>query len=362
MTESVNAENPQEITAEGAAAPTGPGQMLRQARTEQGMPLESLAAALKVPVEKLRALEAEDWQALPDVVFARSLTMSVCRILNLPAQPVLELLPQLKGSRLSNKVGINEPVRHRAVPSALTGSGAQLGRRLALLLALLVAAGALTYGAWQWQEGSAQRDAERAQESADASVAAPELAQATAQAGADVRAQPNQPLFAPGQVPVDAPLESEEAAAASAAAPSAPAAAAAAATTTAATAGANAPAATPVGQGASAAAATAPAAQGAADQAAPSTAAADAAAQPTAAGKSALRVRATAEVWVQVRDADARLVSEKILKANEVLDASGRRPLSVVIGKADATQVEIDGVAFDVRAKARDNVARFEVK
>lgn len=353
MTESVNAENPQEINAEGAAAPTGPGQMLRQARTEQGMPLESLAAALKVPVEKLRALEAEDWQALPDVVFARSLTMSVCRILNLPAQPVLELLPQLKGSRLSNKVGINEPVRHRAVPSALTGSGAQLGRRMALLLVLLVAAGALTYGAWQWQEGSAQRDAERAQESADASVAAPELAQATAQAGADVRAQPNQPLFAPGQVPVDAPLESEEAAAVSAAAPSAPAAATAAATTatTAATAGANAPAATPVGQGASAA-----------DQAAPSTAAADAAAQPTAAGKSALRVRATAEVWVQVRDADARLVSEKILKANEVLDASGRRPLSVVIGKADATQVEIDGVAFDVRAKARDNVARFEVK
>lgn len=353
MTESVNAENPQEINAEGAAAPTGPGQMLRQARTEQGMPLESLAAALKVPVEKLRALEAEDWQALPDVVFARSLTMSVCRILNLPAQPVLELLPQLKGSRLSNKVGINEPVRHRAVPSALTGSGAQLGRRMALLLVLLVVAGALAYGAWQWQEGSAQRDAELAQESADASVAAPELAQATAQAGADVRAQPNQPLFAPGQVPVDAPLESEEAAAVSAAAPSAPAAATAAATTatTAATAGANAPAATPVGQGASAA-----------DQAAPSTAAADAAAQPTAAGKSALRVRATAEVWVQVRDADARLVSEKILKANEVLDASGRRPLSVVIGKADATQVEIDGVAFDVRAKARDNVARFEVK
>jgi cytoskeleton protein RodZ len=75
-----------------------------------------------------------------------------------------------------------------------------------------------------------------------------------------------------------------------------------------------------------------------------------------------LRLRATAETWVQVRDVQQRVVLEKILQAGGVLETSAARPLSVVVGKASATQAEIDGVAFDLAAVARNNVARFEVK
>ena len=76
----------------------------------------------------------------------------------------------------------------------------------------------------------------------------------------------------------------------------------------------------------------------------------------------ALRLRATAQSWVQVRDGEGRLVMEKILRPDEVFETSARRPLSVVLGRADAIAVEVDGAAFDPQTKSRDNVARFEVK
>jgi cytoskeleton protein RodZ len=41
---------------------------------------------------------------------------------------------------------------------------------------------------------------------------------------------------------------------------------------------------------------------------------------------------------------------------------SGALPLSVVVGRADVTQVEIKGKPFNLAAIAKDNVARFEVK
>jgi cytoskeleton protein RodZ len=37
-------------------------------------------------------------------------------------------------------------------------------------------------------------------------------------------------------------------------------------------------------------------------------------------------------------------------------------PLNVIVGRADATQVQIRGQSFDLAPVTRDNVARFEVK
>ncbi|WP_370868767.1 RodZ domain-containing protein [Polaromonas sp.] len=46
----------------------------------------------------------------------------------------------------------------------------------------------------------------------------------------------------------------------------------------------------------------------------------------------------------------------------DVAEASGVLPLAAVVGKADATQVQVHGKAFDLAAVSRDNVARFKVK
>ncbi|MDP2255196.1 MAG: DUF4115 domain-containing protein, partial [Polaromonas sp.] len=50
------------------------------------------------------------------------------------------------------------------------------------------------------------------------------------------------------------------------------------------------------------------------------------------------------------------------LARGDVAEASGVLPLAAVVGKADATQVQVHGKAFDLAAVSRDNVARFKVK
>jgi cytoskeleton protein RodZ len=56
------------------------------------------------------------------------------------------------------------------------------------------------------------------------------------------------------------------------------------------------------------------------------------------------------------------VVLRRTLTAGEVAGASGVLPMAAVVGRADATQVQVRGKAFDLNAVARDNVARFEVK
>jgi type IV pilus assembly protein PilF len=64
------------------------GDLLREAREAHGLHIEMVAAALKVPPQKLMALEADDIDSLPDPVFARALASSVCRALRIdPAFP-----------------------------------------------------------------------------------------------------------------------------------------------------------------------------------------------------------------------------------------------------------------------------------
>ena len=53
------------------------GDMLREAREAHGLHIEVVAAALKVPAQKLQALEDDDIDSLPDPAFARALAASV---------------------------------------------------------------------------------------------------------------------------------------------------------------------------------------------------------------------------------------------------------------------------------------------
>ena len=70
-----------------------PGAVLRAARELQGLHVAHLAAMLKVPPQRLQALEADHFEALPDMVFARALYGSACRCLKIDPTPMLALLP-----------------------------------------------------------------------------------------------------------------------------------------------------------------------------------------------------------------------------------------------------------------------------
>ena len=340
MTEEVvgNAEQNSDMQAVDQQ-PSSAGMLLRQAREVQQMSVQTLASALKVPVYKLQALEEDRWDQLTDSVFTRSLALSVCRVLRIPSEPILAGLPKLEGAKLStNPEGINAPFKEKSLrslmsPSQEPSSGKLVKVAVALLIA--IAGGAGLYFLPQWQ--SAEEDQEQAAEVAAAS----------------------EPLFMPQQAQPAAPAQAESAEAAPAATPAAAPAVALVEPALKEVPAAPVAAETPV----AAAPANAETAPAAAANAAPVAEPASAPAAAVAAGSAVLRFTATGETWVQVRDAQKRVVMEKILKAGDVYEETAAgRPLQVVVGNSGVTQLQIDGAAFDLAAVAKNNVARFEVK
>ena len=71
---------------------------------------------------------------------------------------------------------------------------------------------------------------------------------------------------------------------------------------------------------------------------------------------------AKSESWVEVTDSKGQVVLRRILNAGEVVGATGALPLAAIVGRADATSVQVRGKVFDLSTVAKDNVARFEVK
>lgn len=313
---------PQEVAP---AAAVSAGALLRQARQAQGVALGDLAATLKVPVEKLQALEDEDWQRLPDVVFLRALAQTICRTLHLEAAPVLALLPQQKVTALAPQGGLNAPMRERGVPSILATKTQHSPWPWVVLLLIVLGGGGYLGVQWmapEWVRGvsaTVPAPSDPAGDSPLFSPAGPEEGDGGnmgdgAQAG-EVPTVQAAALMQPA-------LQEEEGAQPGFAAP-APA---------------------PVAQAEPAAAPAAPAA-------------------PAAASVSpVLRITAKGATWVQVLDAQQRLLIEKILQDGEVFSTSAPKPLTVAVGKADLATVEVNGAPFDLQAVARSNVARFEVK
>ena len=302
------------------------GGLLKEARQAAGMHIAALAVALKVPVSKLEALEADNYAVLPDTVFVRALASSVCRTLKIDAAPILSLLPQSQSPRLSvDSAGINAPVKGSAGKSSASssasfaGSGSGSRSLVLVVLALLVGAVVLFYV----PRHSAPSDA------ADpAPVAVPDALPANT-------SEPAPPVLA-------APSATERPADPSASA--APAAAVAASS--------------PVPATPSVAASPSPAAA-ASGATTSNVSAADGAADATA-GPLVLRARSAS--WVQVRDANGALALQRNLAAGETVSVSAPTPLAVIVGRADATEVTVRGKPFDLTAVARENVARFEVK
>lgn len=337
---------------ESPSAPQTAGSLLRQAREAAGMHVSTLAEMLKVPVAKLQALEADDWQALPDAVFTRSVALSICKALHIDAAPVMALLPKSTATQkfTAPGPGINEPFRDKAVRSVHDTPNPG-GAWKWLALALLAGVGG---GAWYFSQKQDIRDAVVASVQERS-----ERAMGTSQASHTVD-------VAPPEVHVAEPVLAQEPEAPAVAEPVAPAAPAEQGSGTAA---AHAPVAAvpevPATPAAPAVAAPAVIAPAVVAPAAPVEAAATPASAPAAsaavAGATTLRIQARAATWIQVRGG-GKVLEQKTLNAGEFFETQAPKPLSVVIGRAEAADVQVDGAAFDLAAIAKVNVARFEVK
>ena len=347
-----------QTTPETAATDTETaGAVLRRAREAAGLHVAALAVALKVPVAKLEALEADRLGDLPDAVFVRALASRVCRHLRVDSAQVLSLLPQTPVPRLvPDDAGLNTPFRpshQRWIPMV----PAQWGHPLMWTVPLLVA-GALAIYFWpeasvapsigSVAESAAQVQppvAEPGAQPSRAPAAASESAPAASPVSVSVSAASSQAVS-----PVASPSGVASAVSASAPLPSMPSLpSGAVASRSAADKPVAGPSLQPAAVATSSAAAAVAASSGEAPKAAP-------------AGAGALVFHATEAAWVKVTDARGQLVFQKTLAAGEGATVSGAPPLSVVVGNVRGTQVSVRGAAFDVNAVARDNVARFTVE
>ncbi len=300
------------------------GALLRDAREAAGLHIAALAVALKVPVAKLEALEADNFSALPDMVFVRALASSVCRTLKIDPQAVLALLPQGEGPRLSaGDVGLNAPVKGfagRSSAAPFKGAGSR---------SFVWAVGLLLIGAALMMFLPRGLDADLS-----ALLKQPETTTKIPMPTGNVAQEISVAVGAEQRVPSAAP---------------APAAAAAAA--------AGVGVELPAGESIKPAGiASHPIVLPSVEASAPSSApAADA-------PSGVLAFKARSESWIQVRDAAGALVLQRNLAPNELVSVSGVLPLAVVIGRADATEVFVRGKPYDIGPVSRENVARFEVK
>lgn len=117
------------------------GNLLRIAREANGLHIETLAVSLKVPANKLEALEAGRIDLLPDLTFARALAASVCRTLKIDSLPVLAHFPATGMSRLGAQApSINTPYRPTGSGPRISLRGQMLNPSVLAVAALLVAA------------------------------------------------------------------------------------------------------------------------------------------------------------------------------------------------------------------------------
>ena len=302
------------------------GALLRDAREAAGLHIAALAVALKVPVAKLEALEADNFSALPDMVFVRALASSVCRTLKIDPQAVLALLPQGEGPRLSaGDVGLNAPVKGfagRSSAAPFKGAGSR---------SFVWAVGLLLIGAALMMFLPRGLDADLS-----ALLKQPETTTKIPMPTGNVAQEISVAVGAEQRVPSAAPAP-------------APAAAAAAAVGV----GVELPAGESIKP---AGIASHPIVLPSVEASAPSSAPA------TDAPSGVLAFKARSESWIQVRDAAGALVLQRNLAPNELVSVSGVLPLAVVIGRADATEVFVRGKPYDIGPVSRENVARFEVK
>lgn len=300
-----------DATAGVPAHALSPGTMLRQAREASGLHAATLAISLKVPVRKLEALEGDRFDELPDAVFVRALAASVCRTLKIDPAPVLLLLPATMGPRLAaTEGGINAPFRSPRDAAGPTWRN-QLSRPVFLaVFALLLGALVLIVLPSRQEEA----------------VSAPPFAPAPSDDAAPVALA--EPVLASLAAP--APVATRS--------PGAPGAVVA----TAAPALLSSPAVT---------------AHALATPAAGSLAAAPV---PVVDGIIVFRTKAAS--WIQVTDARGVVPLRRLLAAGESAAASGALPLTVTVGSASNTNVQVRGKPFDLAPVSRDDVARFEVK
>lgn len=325
----LGAQAPEDNVSEGLPPGVTAGTLLRQAREAMGVHAVALAVALKVPVSKIEALEADRHDEFPDNVFMRALAASVSRTLKVDAAQVLALLPSGAPQPLHVTRGLNASFKDptgRFKPESSSLESSNKSRWIGVaVVGLLIGALAVAF--------MPRKEASTAIERAGTTMAANDAGPgATAVSEPVAAVEPGAEPVAPSPATTSAPP-----------AATAPAQVASAATV------ATLPSAANPGASAPVAAAVAPAPAGSA---------------PLPAGdpSKVLEIRTRAPSWIKIVSSVNGVVLQRELAAGESVVATGSPPWSVTVGRPDATDVIVRGEPMSMANYAHGKVARFEVK
>jgi cytoskeleton protein RodZ len=314
-------------------------------RERRGMTQSEVAQRLKLYPRQLAALERGDWAALPGRAFVRGCVRVYGRLLNADVEPLLTAIGSVSGGdALRTTASLAEPLPRRG---KLRFDSEGKGGRLRWVLLGLFGVSVVVFLGRHWpflpgtppQSGPAssveapvQRDAPAVPESGGALPAAPAVV--------PVPSGPHEPLFQshPGAAAVPEGARPERSAVPTSSESKGPAPAPVAPVSSE----------PPVSTPGTTTEAGAPAA---AVSARPSGAAVP------------VRLTATQDAWVEVRQGDGKAVFMGTVKPGQPLETSGAAPLTLTINNADAVTLEAGGHPIDLRplTTTPGNLARVRV-
>ena len=316
-------------TAATPALPASVGALLREGREKLNLSAGDIATKLRMGLKQVTALENSEYASLPTGTFLRGFARNYAKAVALNADEVLALLEKNHSAAAAVKASSVVVPSQQNIKVPVPGGelATPYGQALAVGIVFLL----LLAAVWYWWEYVFPYRGEggRTKAVATQSIAIPQPAVTIESA------VPASPLISAG-APAGNADESKGIAQASNEsndkAPNTPAAPIALPVPN--------PVATPVVEAAPVR--TSPAV--------------------VPAGSAALGFTFNGESWVQVTDANGKIVLSRRFVAGDAEEVVGRAPFSVVIGNANSTRMAFNGREFDLVAHTRGAVARMTVK
>jgi cytoskeleton protein RodZ len=299
------------------------GELLRQAREKAGLSLGDVASRLRMGVKQVRALEQDDYAALPTGTFLRGFVRNFAKEVGVKTEVALNLLAETHQAAASiTASAVVMPAQQNINVAAPGGEFAT--PRARLLIAIAIGVLLLTVVWWWWEYVRPHRaDGGRAKTAVEetavsTSIAAPLLT------APSVEVAPTQETIPASQLSKQIADNSVSSAPVALSSP---------------TTSVNVPPPTATGE--------------------------VMAIRPSpvlTAGSGQLGFTFSGESWIEVVDRNGKSLLDRKFKRGDAEEVVGRAPFSVVIGNAQATRMAYNGKEIDLAPHTRASVARLNVK
>jgi cytoskeleton protein RodZ len=320
---------------QGSKSLATPGAQLAAQREAMGWTVEQIADQLKLAPRQVKALEAGDYAALPNMAVVRGFVRAYAKVVKLDATPLvamIEVVSPTSHEAAPPRKEIAATFSESRFPSMTGRSASPTGWLVGVAVVVVVAAA----GAYAWQTGLIPATLfQRAGKEAPAAVAVEEAKPADSAPIETTLVKPgeeNNPVQTTNVPLISVPPQN---AAETAPAATAPAAAAAAAPTP----------------------ATAPATPAAAAPVAP---AAVAPAAATAGRQLVLKV--AEDSWVEIRRPGSTPLISRLVKAGSTETFDIKDPALLIIGKPTAVEATLGGAPLALPPVAGGTISRVNIK